>query len=199
VCKCLPGYVPMPDTISGCKLKPDPCNPNPCGPNAECIPNGDTANCRCPSGYQGDPFTFCKKGECEFDHDCPHLLACFDFKCKDPCLGTCGTAAVCQVKDHRPICSCPPRYTGDPLTHCKKRTVVGAKQVTPRQEPRNIIVIGQQYSADGSSREVQQTIRAEGRSLPSPGANRPNRRRTLAVIGSTRKRRFLNLLSQTAA
>lgn len=73
--------------------------------------------------------------------------------------------------------------------------MVGAKQVTPRQEPRQIIVIGQQYSADGSSRQVQQTIQPEGRSLA--GRRRSGgggRRRGLAVIGSTRKKRFENLL-----
>jgi len=197
VCKCLSGFVPMPDTISGCKEKPDPCNPSPCGANAECIPTGETATCRCPAGYQGDPFTFCKKGECEFDHDCDHQLACFDFKCRDPCSGTCGTSADCQVRDHRPICSCPQGYTGDPLTACKRRTVVGARQSTPRQEPRNIIVIGQQYSADGSSREVQQSFPSEGRSFSNGRSSGRSSGRTVAVIGSTRKRRFLNLIKKS--
>merc|ERR1712079_111892 len=190
VCKCLSGYVPNPDTISGCKEKPDPCNPSPCGTNAECIPNGDNANCKCPPGHQGDPFVFCKKGECEYDHDCSSQLACFDFKCRDPCIGTCGQLAECQVRDHRPICSCPQGYTGDPLTACKRRTVVGAKQSRPKSEPRSVIVIGQQYSADGSSREVQQTIArgGGGRSF-----NRGNSR-SVAVIGaSAKKRRFLRL------
>jgi len=192
VCKCLSGYVPNPDTISGCKEKPDPCNPSPCGTNAECIPNGDNANCKCPPGHQGDPFVFCKKGECEYDHDCSSQLACFDFKCRDPCIGTCGQLAECQVRDHRPICSCPQGYTGDPLTACKRRTVVGAKQSRPKSEPRSVIVIGQQYSADGSSREVQQTIArgGGGRSF-----NRGNSR-SVAVIGaSAKKRRFLRLIN----
>merc|ERR1712079_227004 len=190
--KCLSGYVPNPDTISGCKEKPDPCNPSPCGTNAECIPNGDNANCKCPPGHQGDPFVFCKKGECEYDHDCSSQLACFDFKCRDPCIGTCGQLAECQVRDHRPICSCPQGYTGDPLTACKRRTVVGAKQSRPKSEPRSVIVIGQQYSADGSSREVQQTIArgGGGRSF-----NRGNSR-SVAVIGaSAKKRRFLRLIN----
>merc|ERR1712004_171305 len=192
VCKCLSGYVPNPDTISGCKEKPDPCNPSPCGTNAECIPSGDNANCKCPPGHQGDPFVFCKKGECEYDHDCSSQLACFDFKCRDPCIGTCGQLAECQVRDHRPICSCPQGYTGDPLTACKRRTVVGAKQSRPKSEPRSVIVIGQQYSADGSSREVQQTIArgGGGRSF-----NRGNSR-SVAVIGaSAKKRRFLRLIN----
>jgi len=192
VCKCISGYVPNPDTITGCKEKPDPCNPSPCGQNAECIRNGDNANCKCPAGHQGDPFVFCKKGECEYDHDCDHQLACFDFKCRDPCIGTCGQLAECQVRDHRPICSCPQGYTGDPLTACKRRTVVGAKQSRPKTEPRSVIVIGQQYSADGSSREVQQTIARGG------GGRSFNRgsSRSVAVIGaSAKKRRFLRLIN----
>jgi len=192
VCKCISGYVPNPDTISGCKEKPDPCNPSPCGQNAECIRNGDNANCKCPPGHQGDPFVFCKKGECEYDHDCDHQLACFDFKCRDPCIGTCGQLAECQVRDHRPICSCPQGYTGDPLTACKRRTVVGAKQSRPKTEPRSVIVIGQQYSADGSSREVQQTISRGG------GGRSFNRgsSRSVAVIGAgAKKRRFLRLIN----
>ena len=58
--QCVPGYVPAPDTITGCKEKPDPCDPNPCGPGADCVPTGDTATCRCPAGYKGDPFVQCR-------------------------------------------------------------------------------------------------------------------------------------------
>merc|ERR1712080_618309 len=138
-------------------------------------------------GSQGDPYSFCKQGECEHDHECAHTLACFDYHCKDPCIGTCGQGAVCKVQDHRPVCSCPSGFKGDPLAACKRRIVVGArKKPTPVQEPRSIIVIGQQYTPDGGSREVQQTI--EGRSLSR------GRSRSVAVIGSTRKRRFLNLI-----
>jgi hypothetical protein len=70
--------------------------------------------------------------------------------------------------------------------------VVGAKQSRPKTEPRSVIVIGQQYSADGSSREVQQTISrgGGGRSF-----NRGNSR-SVAVIGaSAKKRRFLRLIN----
>eukprot|EP00091_Calanus_sinicus_P019677 TRINITY_DN501_c0_g2_i4.p1 TRINITY_DN501_c0_g2~~TRINITY_DN501_c0_g2_i4.p1 ORF type:complete len:367 (-),score=92.21 TRINITY_DN501_c0_g2_i4:358-1458(-) len=147
VCKCIAGYVPMPDTITGCKEKPDPCNPNPCGPNAECIPTGSTATCKCPAGFQGDPFVSCKKGECEYDHECSHSLACFNFNCRDPCIGTCGQNALCEVRDHRPICSCQKGFRGDPLIACDKAVVIGGRHASPpRQEPRNTIVIGQQYS-----------------------------------------------------
>jgi len=147
VCKCIAGYVPMPDTITGCKEKPDPCNPNPCGPNAECIPTGRTATCKCPAGFQGDPFVSCKKGECEYDHECPRSLACFNFNCRDPCIGTCGQNTNCEVRDHRPICSCVKGFRGDPLIACDKAIVIGGRHASPpRQEPKNTIVIGQQYS-----------------------------------------------------
>merc|ERR1712059_154840 len=96
--------------------------------------------------------------------------------------------AECLESGDRASCRCPAGYQGDPLVSCKRRTVVGAKEPKARPQPRNIIVIGQQYSPDGSSTQVQQSF-AEGRSL---GSNRS--RSNLAVIGSTRKRRFLKLL-----
>lgn len=39
-------------------------------------------------------------------------------KCVDPCPGTCGLNANCQVINHSPICSCISGYTGDPFTRC---------------------------------------------------------------------------------
>ena len=137
----------MPDTITGCVEEPDPCNPDPCGAGAQCTPRGRQAECRCPSGFKGDPYVFCKRGDCEYDNECPANLACFDFNCRDPCIGTCGQNANCEVRNHRPICSCPEGFKGDPLRACERRIVVGGRQTqAPRSEPRNTIVIGQQYS-----------------------------------------------------
>ena len=60
ICRCQPGLIPNPDTITGCKPeclvdpdcltgficqnqrcveKPDPCDPSPCGPGAVCTVN----------------------------------------------------------------------------------------------------------------------------------------------------------------
>jgi hypothetical protein len=39
-------------------------------------------------------------------------------KCKDPCPGTCGQNAKCDVINHSPICSCISGYTGDAFTRC---------------------------------------------------------------------------------
>lgn len=39
-------------------------------------------------------------------------------KCADPCPGTCGSNARCEVIYHSPICSCQTGYTGDPFSVC---------------------------------------------------------------------------------
>lgn len=36
----------------------------------------------------------------------------------DPCPGTCGINARCQVVNHNPICSCSDGLSGDPFTRC---------------------------------------------------------------------------------
>jgi hypothetical protein len=40
-------------------------------------------------------------------------------KCKDPCPGTCGQAARCDVINHIPTCSCPEGTSGDPFVFCR--------------------------------------------------------------------------------
>ena len=39
-------------------------------------------------------------------------------KCRDPCPGSCGNLARCEVNNHVPICTCPEGYTGDPFSNC---------------------------------------------------------------------------------
>jgi len=189
VCKCLPGYIPQPDTITGCVEEPDPCNPNPCGPGAECLARGRQAECKCPAGFKGDPYAFCKRGDCEYDHECSSSLACFDYNCRDPCIGTCGRNANCEVQDHRPICSCPQGFTGDPLSGCDKRIVVGGRFTPARKpEPRNTIVIGQQYS-EQEPEIVQARTVVGGRYTPSyeePAARTVvGQRYNTAVVGGS--------------
>ena len=49
----------------------DPCNPDPCGSFAKCIKRGKVAACRCQEGYEGNPFTGCRRGpECKINSDC---------------------------------------------------------------------------------------------------------------------------------
>lgn len=56
--------------------------------------------------------------ECSVSAECSQDKACSNYKCIDPCPGTCGTNARCQVLNHNPICSCTPGYTGDPFARC---------------------------------------------------------------------------------
>jgi hypothetical protein len=56
--------------------------------------------------------------ECVVSSECPQNRACVNQKCVDPCPGTCGLNARCEVINHSPICSCQAGYTGDPFTRC---------------------------------------------------------------------------------
>lgn len=94
----------------------DFCSTNPCGPNAECFGN----ECRCIAEYQGNPYepTGCRP-ECTTNAECARNRACLRNKCVDPCIGTCGNLAVCEVVNHIPVCSCLHGYTGDPFSNCR--------------------------------------------------------------------------------
>lgn len=92
----------------------DPCNPSPCGPNAQC----NDGVCSCLPEYQGDPYRGCRP-ECVLNSDCPRDKACVRNKCVDPCPGTCGQNAECNVVNHIPMCNCPPHYTGNAFISCR--------------------------------------------------------------------------------
>ncbi len=105
-----------------------------CGENANCSPRNNRAQCTCPEDFLGDPYSRCYT-ECTRHQDCSstqvRLLfdmekqkllchgvslclsscqACVKFKCVDPCYvpkQTCGDRADCNVRNHKPICSCP--------------------------------------------------------------------------------------------
>ena len=68
------------------------------------------AECSCPDDFLGDARTRCYT-ECTRHDDCQDNSACVRFKCKDPCRepdpNVCGQGANCEVKNHKPICSCP--------------------------------------------------------------------------------------------
>lgn len=96
----------------------EPCNPSPCGPNANCIERNGAAVCECIPEYTGNPYEACRP-ECVLNAECDRSKACLRYKCKDPCPGTCGQNARCDVINHIPTCSCPEGYTGDPFTHCR--------------------------------------------------------------------------------
>lgn len=96
---------------------PNPCHPSPCGPNSQCRQINGQAVCSCVPGYIGLPPT-CRP-ECVQNNECPLSEACSNMKCRNPCIGICGTGAQCDVINHRPICRCPARFEGDPFTHCR--------------------------------------------------------------------------------
>lgn len=94
-----------------------PCIPSPCGANAVCREQNNAGSCVCLPEYYGNPYENCRP-ECVVNPDCPSNKACVRNKCVDPCPGTCGLNAECQVVTHVPQCSCWPSYTGDPFRHC---------------------------------------------------------------------------------
>lgn len=52
--------------------------------------------------------------------DCSPNQACRDYKCVSVCANQCGINADCISRNHVPVCSCPPHYTGDPFVHCRR-------------------------------------------------------------------------------
>lgn len=108
-----------------------PCSPSPCGANAECREQNGAGACVCLQDYIGNPYEGCRP-ECVLNSDCPYNKACLRSKCTDPCPGTCGQNANCQVVNHLPMCTCLPGYTGDPFRFCsippeRKRFFLGEK------------------------------------------------------------------------
>lgn len=94
----------------------DPCVPSPCGPYSQCRDIGGSPSCSCLSNYIGSPPN-CRP-ECIINSECTSNKACIREKCRDPCPGSCGTNARCNVINHIPICNCPDSYTGDPFSAC---------------------------------------------------------------------------------
>lgn len=74
------------------------------------------AVCSCQQEYQGTPPN-CRP-ECVVNNECPSNRACHKYKCTDPCPGTCGLNARCEVINHNPICTCSHGLVGDPFTRC---------------------------------------------------------------------------------
>lgn len=94
----------------------NPCEPSPCGPNSQCRTQGYNAICSCLQGFIGTPPS-CRP-ECVVSAECPVDKACIAQKCSDPCPGTCGLHARCNIINHNPICTCPPNFVGDPFVRC---------------------------------------------------------------------------------
>lgn len=124
ICSCKEGYTGDPFSICHKVIKIEnslmgpinPCVPSPCGINAECRNTGGMPSCACLPQYIGSPPN-CKP-ECVLNTDCSNNKACVNMKCLDPCLGSCGVLAICNVVKHVPVCSCPNGYEGDPFVAC---------------------------------------------------------------------------------
>lgn len=95
----------------------EPCRDSPCGVNAVCEQRNDVGSCRCIPEYYGDPYIECRP-ECVSNSECPSNRACINNVCCDPCPGTCGELAFCNIVNHSPICSCLEGYVGNPLVAC---------------------------------------------------------------------------------
>lgn len=149
LCTCLPGYtgdpfqncVEEPRRVELVTEPPvNPCGPpSPCGANAKCIERNGAGSCVCLKDYFGDPRTGCRP-ECvqnsgmslqnfvkliicwqwQIFIDCPYYQSCQAYKCKDPCIGSCGVNSDCRVQNHLPLCQCHPGYTGNGVTGCTK-------------------------------------------------------------------------------
>lgn len=135
MCRCPDGMIG--NAFIQCNTPPvqnqppiNPCAPSPCGPNSRCRVFNDNAVCTCIEDYVGTPPN-CRP-ECTRNSDCLPSLACQQQHCIDPCPGTCGYNAICQVVNHAPICSCAPQYIGNPFLGC-----------TPKPPQRDIIPVKQ--------------------------------------------------------
>lgn len=104
----------------------DLCSPNnPCGTNAKCTPGHDNTGrerpvCTCLPGYTGNPLSHCVRGECQSDGECSDNRACINYSCVDPCIGQCGSNAICEARRHLAVCKCPQGFAGDALVSCRQ-------------------------------------------------------------------------------
>lgn len=77
-----------------------------------------SASCTCLPDFYGNPYEGCRP-ECVINSDCTSNRACIRNRCQDPCPGTCGVNAICEVINHIPACSCQSKYIGDPFRYCE--------------------------------------------------------------------------------
>jgi len=137
ICSCQLGY--QGDPFSRCYLIPpppppqqeeviylNPCVPSPCGLYSECRDIGGVPSCSCLSQYFGSPPN-CRP-ECVINNDCRSNLACIREKCQDPCPGSCGIDAYCNVINHTPNCVCREGFIGDPFTSCYIKPIQNSKR-----------------------------------------------------------------------
>lgn len=69
--------------------------------------------------FHGPHILFLVQG-CSSDDECSENEACLNGKCASPCA--CGVNAICEVTFHKPLCTCPPGYIGNPTSRCEPPT-----------------------------------------------------------------------------
>jgi hypothetical protein len=109
-------YLTAPPRENPKPLVINPCVPSPCGQNSQCKDIRGVPSCSCLPNFIGSPPN-CRP-ECTINSECSSNLACINSKCKDPCPGSCGIGAVCEVRNHNPNCRCPAGYEGDSFISC---------------------------------------------------------------------------------
>lgn len=140
VCSCRNGYDGNPQTVCrtlGCRIDSEcdagkacvngncisPCLLNdPCGDNAECFVANNQAQCRCLSGYRGNPWQRCQIVGCRSHGDCPSDKACENAQCVNPCVygnDKCAPRAECRPQNHAAVCRCPAGLVGNPFVECR--------------------------------------------------------------------------------
>ncbi|PNF25784.1 hypothetical protein B7P43_G12126, partial [Cryptotermes secundus] len=119
-----------PSEACRCSQCVNPCaeSNNGCAHNALCTVLNHIIVCTCPPGQFGDATKDCQETPgttkapvpCESDMDCVDTEACYKSFCLDPCEFTnaCASTAKCHTKAHRPICTCPSGYEGNPAVKC---------------------------------------------------------------------------------
>lgn len=95
---------------------------DPCGPNAECFTIASRPECRCKSGFRGNPYDRCLVIGCRSNNDCPNDRACINGQCINPCVyeHPCSPQAECKVQNHFALCRCPPGMLGNPYVACRQ-------------------------------------------------------------------------------
>lgn len=139
ICSCVEGFEGNPNIACrtvGCRSNSEcesekacinancvnPCLVNdPCGTNAECFVRNNQPECRCRSGYRGNPRDVCRIVGCLSNNECPSDKRCINEQCVNPCLyeNVCSPRAECLAQNHMAVCKCPPGLFGNPYIDCK--------------------------------------------------------------------------------
>lgn len=101
-----------------------------CAISAECYGKSHRAECRCPAGTRGNPFTRCIAAECEVDSECNDDSVCLQGICRNACVvegrQPCASNAECFARNHAAACRCPSALPhGDALIECRRISVIG--------------------------------------------------------------------------